>query len=355
MKSKEYLGYYAHHHGSGHITKAMRIIEHIEAPVKLFSSAEPSEKLNDKNSHVKLPLDIDTASQTGSTPSFLHFSANKSSAIHDRMHILAKELHDVRVLLVDVSVEITLLARLLSIPTIVMRMHGQRTDTPHLLAYESAEQLIAPFPAILEQENTPQWIQDKTTYIGGFSKFQQRDPLSIYKAREILGTHKKKIVTVITSLGGNGVQLSDIVAMARESPKWDWLIAGKTSSYDKELPPNLHLYGVVDDTWPYLCAANVIMGSAGQNTIMEIATANKPAVIIPESRPFREQEEKAKSLKNHGLATVFSTTQALLEADVASVLEATSAMEANWSSILSPTSAKDFAATLDTAYKRLVW
>jgi predicted glycosyltransferase len=64
------------------------------------------------------------------------------------------------------------------------------------------------------------------------------------------------------------------------------------------------LVGAVADTFPYLVAADVVVGSAGNNTVMEIATAGTPYVSIPEERPFDEQRRKAEAIAHTGGAMV---------------------------------------------------
>src|SRR5690349_14237624 len=52
-----------------------------------------------------------------------------------------------RRVVVDVSVEISLLARLAGVPVTVMAMPGDRGDAAHQLAYDVADSIIAPWSA----------------------------------------------------------------------------------------------------------------------------------------------------------------------------------------------------------------
>lgn len=355
MKPKKYIGYYAHHHGSGHITTAHEVVSRITAPVKLFSSAEPKKTIGNNNVFVHLDLDTDEASTSGFTPSFLHFATTRSDAIHSRMVRLASELKDVRLLMVDVSTEVALLARLLSIPTVIMRMHGDRTDAPHLLAYESAECLIAPYPEILEQDDTPRWIKKKTVYTDGFCQFTGRTPIPIPVARRQLGIKADRIVTAVTSLGGDGIDLASLCEFAKQSPDWHWIVIGKTDRERAHLPPNLIVCGVVDDTWPYLCAADVVVGSAGHNTIMEIATANKPSIIIPEPRPFKEQVKKAEVLDQKRLALTFTSIESLGHENINTILKNALSLKLHWKDVVTTKGVTHIANKLDELYEKLVW
>ncbi|MDO3640334.1 glycosyltransferase, partial [Mycolicibacterium arseniciresistens] len=58
----------------------------------------------------------------------------------------------------------------------------------------------------------------------------------------------------------------------------------------------------VDDLWPLLSAAEVVVTHAGQNAIADVALAQACAVVIPEQRPFGEQHATAAALTEAGIA-----------------------------------------------------
>jgi hypothetical protein len=66
-------------------------------------------------------------------------------------------------------------------------------------------------------------------------------------------------------------------------------------------PPGDHW---VDDPWPLLCEADVVVTHAGQNAVADVGAARRPAVIVPQPRPFAEQETTARALEAAGLAVV---------------------------------------------------
>jgi predicted glycosyltransferase len=53
-----------------------------------------------------------------------------------------------------------------------------------------------------------------------------------------------------------------------------------------------------------MCSAGVIVGNAGQNTVADLAVAARPAILIPEDRPFGEQHAIAEMQRGLRLATV---------------------------------------------------
>jgi predicted glycosyltransferase len=56
-----------------------------------------------------------------------------------------------------------------------------------------------------------------------------------------------------------------------------------------------------DDMMSYMSAADVIVSMAGYNTICEILSAEKPAVILPRSKPSQEQLIRAEKMASLGL------------------------------------------------------
>ena len=59
--SKLTIGYYAHHHGRGHVQRAKLIAEAIPHPVTVFSSAPNDMAFSSNVSFFRLPLDYDKA------------------------------------------------------------------------------------------------------------------------------------------------------------------------------------------------------------------------------------------------------------------------------------------------------
>ncbi|MET1036096.1 MAG: glycosyltransferase, partial [Arthrobacter sp.] len=108
------------------------------------------------------------------------------------------------------------------------------------------------------------------------------------------GGHRR--VVVQTSLGGS-VGLGGIARAAAATPGWDWMVAGNVESPVGTAPPNLRLLGVVPDPARLMESADVVVTSAGHNAIAAAAAARRPAVVIPEDRPFGEQAAFAERLR----------------------------------------------------------
>ncbi len=90
--------------------------------------------------------------------------------------MVARWVADVQpaVIVTDVSVEIAVFARLLGVPVIVVALPGERFDAPHALVHRLADHIIAAWPQDLY---VPAWLrpyEDKTSYVGGISRFEER-------------------------------------------------------------------------------------------------------------------------------------------------------------------------------------
>ena len=305
------IGFYVHHHGKGHANRAQQIITHLNRPVTVFGSGlqhfQPPK--HNQLRVIALPSDVINPLPEESTwPDVLHYAPLGVPGIQERMFILAQWISQTNpaLLVVDVSVEVALFARLMSIPTVVMRQSGIRADLPHRAAYQSSGGLLAPYPSSLEDSATEEWVRKKTFYAGGFSRYAQQT-LTTEAARNAIGMKPESLyVVVMNGLGGDGNPLRSIVEAAQASPSWHWWVVGPTTGTYSELPANVRVIGKVDDTFPYLKGADVVVASAGNNTVMEIATAGTPFVCIPEKRPFEEQQSKAEALRSIGAAYVLA-------------------------------------------------
>ena len=208
---------------------------------------------------------------------------------------------------VDVSSEITQYLRLLGVPVIGVRQHGDRSDFPHLCGYDAAYKLFVPYPEMLEFAGVPSWIRNKTIYSPGFSRYSSRQETNLVARERLNLALSEKVVLVINGKGGGKYSLAKIAAAAKITPQWRWLVVGEVERDCINLPDNIYVRGWVEDTYLYLKAADVAIASAGHNTVMEIGTAQVPFLCIPEPRPFDEQLIKAKILEKLGLCLVETT------------------------------------------------
>ncbi|GAA5108722.1 glycosyltransferase [Nocardia iowensis] len=277
------IGYYIHHHGAGHLLRARSICAHLDTPVTALTSLP----VDDTSFEHTVALAADNLAPTVADPTangVLHWVPKGDDGLRDRMAAIAQWIaaERPRALVVDVSVEVAVLARLHGIPVVTMVLPGVRTDTPHELVHRTADALIAAWPRAVYD---PMWLRayaSKTHYIGGISRFAARRPVSRN------GAGGRPTVLVVSGAGGGGFTAPMIRDCAQRHPQYRWRTAG--------------LDDWVDDLWPDLCAADVVVSHAGQGAVADIAAAAKPAVLIPADRPFDEQHATTTALAEAGLA-----------------------------------------------------
>lgn len=300
------VAYYAHHHGTGHLRHAVNIAR-LDAVELLVTGTLPPGGVPALPGGARFaPLPPDVAPDGPFPPGpggFLHY-APAAATVRSRFAELNRLWQDFRpdLVVVDVSVETALFARLSGYPVIHRRMHGERTDAPHRLAYDSVHGLIGYFPEQLDDASHLAAYGTKSTYPGMLA------PVSAPPAGTV--PVRPRTVAVQTSLGGSGVPLEDVLAAARTTPDWNWTVMGRTAgssvagSSRLPLPANVDLPGVVADPGPVLAASDVIITSAGHNAVAAAAAARRPVLVIPEPRPFREQESFAGALAAAGTASL---------------------------------------------------
>lgn len=198
-------------------------------------------------------------------------------------------------LVVDVGLEASILARMCGIPTVYSRQHGRRWDKGHTLAYEWACGLLAPFAAPMEQADCPPWVREKTFYSGGFCRFSGREKSLVVPNYAL----DRPNVLVMTGFGGTGMTEDAIAQSAAANPQWCWHLLGNHSKIDSVV-----VHGIVEDVWPYLCHADLVIANAGHNSTMEIAASGAASVCIPAERCFDEQVCKTQVLNRLGLSVV---------------------------------------------------
>ncbi|WP_217229889.1 glycosyltransferase [Streptomyces anulatus] len=286
------IGYYVHHQGSGHLHRARSIAAHVPFPVTGLSSLPAPEGWS--GPWVSLPRDDDGDPATFGDVTAggrLHWAPVLHAGLRGRMARIAEWIEATSpVLLVsDVSVEVALLSRLLGTPTAVVAMRGERTDTPHRTAYDLAELLLAPWPSTLPEPGWPGHWRAKTVHTGAFSRFDGRSPTPLEARADPTRTRR---VLLLMGSGGRDVSAAEIAAARAASPGWRWTTLGGPDGRWEA------------DPWPALCAADVVITHAGQNALAECAAARRPAVVVPQERPFGEQAATGRALTRGRLAVV---------------------------------------------------
>lgn len=311
------VGWYVHHHGMGHLARFLAIRPHVAAAVVAFSSLPRPTTLPAGTEWVQLPRD--DHDEGAGHPSraeptargALHWAPIGHRGHAERLAAIAARAPRLDAVVVDVSVEVTLLARLLGRRVVLVTQPGVRTDEPHMLGRRLADAVIAPWPA-----------DDGALHaVGGISRFAERGRSTARRPGSVL------------ALGGGGRDErwdALLHEAAAATPTWRWRIAGGATW--------------LDDPWEALCEAEIVVTAAGQNAIADVAAAGARAIVVPRPRPFDEQRRTAETLDAMGLAVV---ADASAPGDWQALLARAQALEPDWSAWRVPGAARRAAAVID--------
>ncbi|MEU0787693.1 glycosyltransferase [Streptomyces sp. NPDC006173] len=287
------IGYYIHHQGSGHLNRARTIAANSTLSVTGLSTLRAPDDW--PGPWIRLPADDDgEPGKFGDVTAGgrLHWAPLRHTGLRGRMAGIAHWIATAtpRLFVSDVSVEVALLARLLGVPIAAVAMRGERNDPPHQMAYDLASLLLAPWPASLPEPGWSAHWYAKTVYTGAFSRFDRRARLQA--AKEATTREGPRQALLLLGSGGTDVSPGEVKAAQEATPGWQWtMLGGLDGSWSA-------------DPWPALCAADVVITHAGQNALAECAAARRPAVVVPQERPFGEQTATGRALTRGRLAVV---------------------------------------------------
>ncbi|WP_374947158.1 glycosyltransferase [Agreia sp.] len=277
------IGYYIHHQGRGHLNRAIAIAAELDQPVTALSSQpQPLGWIGD---WIELPRDDDDVEPHDvDAQGRLHWVPLADAGLRDRMARISRWIADAapQVIVVDVSVEVALLARLLGVPVVSIALPGVRADEAHRLGFDISAAIIAAWPQEADGMISGLSAQARSRLhcVGGISRFASRPD-------------ERRLHTTIEAprrlllLGGAGGSTLDAVTIANAraaTPDWQWTILGGRGGR------------WIEDPWPEICSADVIVTHAGQNALADVAAARRPAIVIPESRAHDEQVTTASVL-----------------------------------------------------------
>ncbi|WP_099827093.1 glycosyltransferase [Oceaniglobus indicus] len=311
------FGFFVHHQGRGHARRCEEIIRHLDdRPITILcADRDIFGDFDDRIEFVKLPNAIGDPSATDAlraqmTPDVAQCVPLGSPALKANAELIVDffRRRNPGLMFNDVSVEWALLARLCSVPSVKVRMHGDRDDASHIAAYQACVGMIAPFHPDLEQADYPDWARAKTFYSGGLCTSLQRVPDKADARRKLNLPTDRQIVVTLSGGGGSGANYASLTMAARALPDALWLTVGpvRREGHETEFP-NLRQCGWVENVIDYIAAADVVVASPGDNTCHEIARVGRPFLCIPEWRYYDEQSAKGRALARLGVAHVQTT------------------------------------------------
>ena len=289
------IGIYAHHHGSGHVQRALSVAAALHDEVTILTSARIGDGADPDPARIRilpLPLDYDepgagaAAAADPTAGGRLHWVPLRQAGLRRRMAALAEwiDRHEPTVFWSDISVEVTLGARLTGTPVVSTVLPGRRDDAPHALAHGVCAALVAGWPRAAGAP-VPAGATRPLVPVGGVSRFAGREP------GRGAGPGARPRVLHLRGSGGDGHD-ARWDAVRDELGEVEWVSLGGPGGR------------WVADPWDELCRADVVVSAAGQSSIADLAAADAHLVVAPEERPFDEQDATADTLARLGLAEV---------------------------------------------------
>ncbi|KQN08588.1 glycosyltransferase [Sphingobium sp. Leaf26] len=287
------IGYYVHHHGAGHLARARAIASASGGRVVLLGTGIGAQGIDLADDRLDTGA-FDGADESDCRPGSLHYAPIDHEGIRSRVATIAQwiDMHRPALMVIDVSVEVAMLARLASVPIVYVRLNGDRTDGPHLEAFKGATALLAPFHRDIEAASTPSWVVEKTRYLPG-----------VTPARTMTVNGVDPIILVVVGRGGKAGDGEALAQAARHCPQWRWRVIGPCST-PHDPPANLEILGWVEDADREIARATLVVGAAGDGLVSSVMAVDRPFVCIPQERPYAEQRMTAQRLGEIGAALV---------------------------------------------------
>lgn len=339
------LGYYAHHHGSGHCRQIDKLAALLPTEARqqltVFTSLTSDTytfAAIDEAQVVRLPAEDERADDVLAgragqywQPASLHYSPVGNSDIQQRSHKILDTIYQRRIdlMIIDVSVEVAMLCRAASVPYLYVRLPGIRDDEPHLNAFAGALALLAPYPRTLESTKTPEWISQKTLYLD-FINTQQRDAqtyqdfikdlmqlITDKKALSLMLNDKDKdtptIVTVIKGYGGHQAIDAKLPELRQLLP-YAFIIS--LGPIDEDKRHYVDIAAEVSNVTPFIEHSDYLLMACGLNAVAQAYDYATPLVVLPDDRPHQEQEVMAEAFIAQGRALSWQQFNALMTASV---------------------------------------
>lgn len=275
------IGYYIHHHGRGHLSRALAIADAMDDVVTGISSL--SRPARWRGPWVTLADDLVDHPREESANGRLHWVPLAAPGLRSRTAAIARWIDETRpdAMVMDVSVEVALLARLHGVPVVSVALPGVRGDAAHELGYDISSAIIGAWPP--EAEGMLVGVSERTRRrvrpVGAISRFTP----AIGRGGRRDERHGERPRVLVLGGGLTDNYTSDATAQ-RRAPEWEWSHLGGSSGRWSDNP------------WPEIVAADVVVTHAGESTVAEVAAARRPAVVFPQERPHHEQQRTASVL-----------------------------------------------------------
>ncbi|WP_218220590.1 hypothetical protein [Nesterenkonia sp. Act20] len=300
------IGWYIHHQGHGHLHRATAVAQVAAAHGLRITGLSSLPQPPDWPSAAWVQLDRDDTAlpsdPAGEDPAgegseqvidptaagALHWVPRHHQGLLRRSAQLSQWLESRRpqLIVVDVSVEVALLARLHGIPVVTVALPGDRTDPAHQLGYAISERVVGMWP---EKATEIFRGADDVQALGGLSRFTPKpEDAGSSEARSAAAFTDSSTstlrVVVLSGGGGGAVETESIAQVHRLLPTARVTVLGGGGAWEM-------------DPWPHLERADLVLTAAGQNSIAEVAASRTPALVTALDRPHQEQRHMLSALE----------------------------------------------------------
>ena len=335
--------WYVHDQGHGHAQRAGAVLTHLGAEAVIAAGPGVADLAATLPAEVViLPKDHDLGDPPTRGP-WHHAPASASTRARFAALSDLVARHRCTTAVIDVSVETALWARFSGLRLVVVRQTGVRTDGAHRLAWASADRVLVPqHPALEPIPSAERRSSDRWAFTGAFSRFDDEP--------------------VVASGGADGTRRCLVVVGAGEStfPAGSWASGPAPAGWHVTIAgpairpsrPGVEFVGRVGRLWPRVCAADVVVTSAGWASVADAASAGRALVVVPERRPYDEQLVRARALADRQLAEHLERWPTLTE--LPALLERVSASSGDsrrrWAPFYDRRGARRAAAVIDEVH-----
>jgi UDP-N-acetylglucosamine--N-acetylmuramyl-(pentapeptide) pyrophosphoryl-undecaprenol N-acetylglucosamine transferase len=266
------------HGTAGAWTRAHALVRHLRSPVTVLSPCAAPQGLADLVPTVRLPLpDADR-------PGVIEPSAERGlgpAATAALAHWLEQERP--AVVLVDGMPDAAMQARLAGATVIPLRRFARQDSPGYVSLRHAAAAWLAPYPAALEPHDTSPEVRSRTVHAGFLSRFEGRRT-SRAAARRRLGIDREaRHVTILAGPDGLGGDQHELAAVAAVARSWTFSVVGRFGRGDLgEVidEPRVHVEGWLQDPFPHLAAADVIVCPASLGAVADVSVVRRPFAVI---------------------------------------------------------------------------
>lgn len=285
MTASPVVGCYVHHVGQGHRQRAVLLAralrERLAARVTgLSSSARPAAwhdpwvELERDDAHPE-PRGVDAGGR-------LHWAPRGDRGLLGRQSRISAWLRAARpaLVVVDTSVEVSLLVRLHGVPVVQVLGPGRRDDEPHRLGFDVADALVGFWPARATEGllRLPPGVAERVHAVGGLSRFSCREDSGPRRPR-------RPHAVVLQGAGGGGIDDHELHRARVRAPGWELTRLGGAGWREDSAEVEAAIAG-----------ADVVVLQPGQNALAEVAALGRPCVVVPAPRPHEEHLYTARVL-----------------------------------------------------------